>query len=252
VPYRHDAYGWFDYQPLPPAYPAWLWWATRAPADQAMLADLAHRSGYDWRRVRDFREKEEAGHEPPWLSFLAGDNPDYPERALAMAIGQVRRQRQLMEQRPTPPPDDDIHWWQRLNPVVTEVLTQLVAGAPQMLYNGGLPLAQLRWTDAVRGRPGLPDKVAVLVERLAESEVTVQVLNLHAEASRTVAVTGGGFGEHPIRQALRDGPDGPGIPVAGALRVHLPPRTRIRLRLRVERLGRTARHQRRENLTTGV
>ncbi|GGK93799.1 hypothetical protein Sme01_58520 [Sphaerisporangium melleum] len=254
VPYRRDAGGWFDYQPLPPAYPAWLWWVTRRPGDQAVLADLADRSGYDWRQVRGFREKEEAGHEPPWYRYLAGDNDDYPEQALSMAIAQVRRRLELMERHPAPPPDDDIHWWQGLNPVVTEVLTQLVAGAPQMLYNGGLPLAQLRWADADRGRPGLPDQVAALVERLDGDTVTVRVLNLHASATRTLSITGGGYGEHPITAA--ETLPGPGRPAdtarTGRVLLRLAPRTQTRLRLRFARFGRPARHQRRPSTTTGA
>ena len=255
VPYRRDLDGWFDYQPLPPAFPAWLWWLTRAPGDRAVLDDLAERSGYDWRTVRLFREKEEGGHEPPWLSYLAGRNPDYPEQALAMALGQARARLDLMERHPTPPPGDDIHWWQGLNPVVTEILTQLVHGAPQMLYNGGLPLAQLRWDDPVRGRPGLPEGVAALVERLDGEQADVRVVNLSADTPRTVAVTGGGYGEHPITKAVRR-PSGdeyqPADAEGGALRIHLPPRTEISLRLHFTRLGRAPRHQRRTTTTTGA
>jgi hypothetical protein len=252
VPYRRDDNGWFDHQPLPPAYPAWLWWLTRAQGDRSMLADLADRSGYDWRTVSDFREKEEAGHEPPWLRYLAGDNPDYPEQALAMAARQVRGLTELMEQHPDPPADDDIHWWQRLNPVVTEVLTQLVSGAPQMLYNGGLPLTQLRWADADRDRPGLPEDVAVLVERLDDTEVTVRVLNLDTHTAHTLTVTGGGYGEHPITAVNHVSDTRPAVPVSGPLRIRLPPRTQVHLRLRFARLGRVPRHQLRSHNPTGV
>jgi hypothetical protein len=254
VPYRHDEHGWFDYQPLPPAYPTWLWWLSRAPGDHALLVGLAHGSGYDWRQVRDFREKEEAGHEPPWLSYLADENPDYPERALRMAIDQVRRQTQLMEQYPTPPPEDDIHWWQRLNPVVTEVLGQLVAGAPQQLYNGGLPFAQLRWDDPVRDRPGLPAGVAALVEQLDDAEITVHLVNLDPTGARTVQVTGGGYGEHPVTAAtpVAEGARSVAVPTGTRLRVELPPHTEIRLRLRFSRLGGVARHQHRRHNPTGA
>ncbi|WP_127502828.1 hypothetical protein [Actinoplanes solisilvae] len=236
VPYRRDEDGWFDFQPLPPAYPAWLWWIGREREDRQRLDDLAALSGYDWRRVRAFREKEEAGHEPPWLRYLAGDNPGYPERALEMAIEQVRGRLAAMESRPGPPPGDDIHWWQNLNPVVTEILTQLVAGAPQQLYNGGLPLAQLRWTDAARNRPGLPPDVAALVEELADDRITVQIVNLGGNAA-DLELTGGGYGEHPIRTADT------GDVHDGRLTLNVPPRTTIRLRLTVERFGAPARHQ---------
>jgi hypothetical protein len=161
-----------------------------------------------------------------------------------MAIEQARRQADRMERHPTPPPDDDIHWWQGLNPVVTEVLTQLIAGAPQMLYNGGLPYAQIRWTDADRDRPGLPRGVAALVDHLGEAEVGVRVATLDSVA-HTVRLTGGTYGEHPFGLPGEHPFDGP-------VELTLPPGTETRLRLPFTRLGRPARHQRSPHRTTGA
>ena len=48
----------------------------------------------------------------------------------------------------------DIHLWQQSNPVVTEALVQLTWGGPQVIYNGGLQQARVRYYDAVRRRPG--------------------------------------------------------------------------------------------------
>ncbi|MYS87744.1 hypothetical protein [Embleya scabrispora] len=261
VPYRRDDDGWFDHEPMQPAFPAWLWWTSRDPQDAATLSDLAAESGYDWREVRAFRDKEEAGHEAPWWTYLHGDNPDYPELALTMALGQLNRQLALMERFPTPPVGDDIHWWQRLNPVVTEVLTQLVGGAPQMLYNGGLPLAQLRWADVLRGRPGLPDQVSALVEEIGEAHTTVLVVNLDPVADKIIEVVGGAYDEHPIVAVSYDAfesdyPDDsrrylppPGEPserreeVSDRLHIRIPAQTSIRLRLEHDRFGRRPRHQ---------
>jgi hypothetical protein len=108
-----------------------------------------------------------------------------------------------------------------------------------MLYNGGLPYTQLRWDDALRDRPGLPDGVAALVEHLDESTVTVQVLNLGA-TRQLLRLTGGGYGEHPFTELTADGVT---VPVDQSLLVNLPPRTRIRLRLRFKRFGRRPGHQ---------
>ena len=60
----------------------------------------------------------------------------------------------------------DVHHWQDLNPVLTEALMQLTLGAPQIVYNGGLLTARVRYFDAERRRPGLPPDVAALVETL--------------------------------------------------------------------------------------
>jgi hypothetical protein len=260
VPYRRDEHGWFDFQPIPPAFPTWLWWIGRGAEDRERLDELARHSGYDWRTVRAFREKEEGGHEPPWLEFLSGRNPDYPEQALAMALRQVERQRALMEQHPTPPPGDDIHWWQRLNPVVTEILTELVAGAPQVLYNGGLPYHLLRWSDVNRGRPGLPPGIAALVESIDDDGVRVQVVNVDAGEERVVGLVTGGYGEHELLSVRRIGladsanrsSDAPvdETAVDGPLVLRLPPRTAIRLELKIAHLARRARHQRQTTLAT--
>ena len=56
----------------------------------------------------------------------------------------------------------DIHVWQQCNPVVTEALVQLTWGGPQVIYNGGLQQARVRYYDADRRRPGLPPSVAAL------------------------------------------------------------------------------------------
>ena len=90
VPFRHSDRGWFDYNPMLTSVPMALWHHAGDPADRQRLDGLRGPPGYDWRTVRSFRSKEEAGHEEPWFTFLAGDNPDYPEKILAAAQAQVR------------------------------------------------------------------------------------------------------------------------------------------------------------------
>ncbi len=58
----------------------------------------------------------------------------------------------------------DVHHWQRINPVHTEALIQLTLGGPQVIYHGGLLHVRLRYFDALRHRPGLPEDVAAPVE----------------------------------------------------------------------------------------
>ncbi|MDX3853188.1 hypothetical protein [Streptomyces sp. AK02-01A] len=201
LPTRIGLQGWFDYQPAQVAYWTWLWWYGMQDEDRARLDALRDVAGYDWRAVRAFRGKEEAGHEPPWLAYLAGDNPDYPEQALRLALAQVARRMALIAADDAAPDEIDLHWWQRLNPVVTEVLTQLTTGAPQTIYNGGLPLARLRYTDLDRSRPGLPADVAALVESLDPTGTTVRLVNLSVLETRRLRLRAGTFGEHLITSA---------------------------------------------------
>lgn len=194
VPYRFGVDGWFDFGPLQLDLPTWLWWWTRADADRTLLRRAIGALPASADLVAPFRDKEEAGHEAGWIAFLDGALPDYPERALEMALGQVARRTAMMLGDEQDPDAAHLHFWQRVNPVVTEVLTQLVSGAPQVLYNGGLGFTALRYEDVDRDRPGLPLDVAALVHRLDADGASVRLVNTSTVHSRTVRLRGGRFG----------------------------------------------------------
>lgn len=199
LPFRHNDSGWFDYNPATPPVPVALWHHTASAADRARLEGLREVDGIDWRTVRPFRAKEESGHEKAWFAFLAGDDPGYPERILATAQAQVRhRLRRIERYRDLDVPEADIHVWQQSNPVVTEALVQLTWGGPQVLYNGGLQQARLRYHDAEARRAGLPPDVAALVTSIEPEATTVELVNLSPESTRTVIVQAGAFSEHTI------------------------------------------------------
>jgi hypothetical protein len=200
VPFRHSDHGWFDYNPIFTSVPAALWHHSASAADRERLDRLREASGYDWRTVRPFRSKEESGHEEPWLAFLSGDNPGYPERILSAAQAQVRHRLARMElYRDLDVAEADIHVWQQSNPVVTEALVQLTWGGPQVIYNGGLQQARVRYYDAAAGRPGLPAAVSALVSTIDPEATTVELINLDPDTARTVIVQAGAFAEHTIR-----------------------------------------------------
>lgn len=261
VPYRHGPDGWFDFHPVPLSSLLWLEWISDADDDCARTARVREASESDWSAVRWFRDKEEQGHEAPWSEYLADRNPDYPEHGLELAIGQVLRQRSLIAESPDSPDDGDIHFWQRLNPVVTEVLTQLITGAPPAVYYGGLSFARLAVGDADRGRPGLPPDVAMLVTGTRHDGVTAELINI-GEEERVVVLTAGAFGEDRIDEVTWSG-DANGYPgdprsyaiprATTALRqrpvessrieVAMPARTRIALDLTITRRAYVAAHQ---------
>jgi hypothetical protein len=203
VPFRHSDRGWFDYNPMLASIPVALWHHANDAADRRRLEELRERAGYDWRIVRPFRSKEEAGHEEPWFAFLAGDNPGYPEEILAAAQAQVRhRLARMRANRDVDVPEADIHLWQQCNPVVTEALVQLTWGGPQVIYNGGLQQARVRYHDADRRRPGLPPSVAALISSIDPRGTVVDLVNLDPGADRRVIVQAGAFAEHTI-EAVR-------------------------------------------------
>lgn len=256
VPYRYGDQGWFDWQPLSPIYPTALWHLSMADQDWACLERLRQESGYDWAQVQGFHTKEDAGHEQPWLRFLAGENPGYPEAALQAAWTQVCRRLALVEADPHADTHADVHHWQKLNPVTTEALVQLTLGGPQFLYNGGLLTCRVRYFDAEARRPGLPREVAALVERLEAERTVLRLVNLSPCHPRRVVVQGGAYGEHrfgEVRYTVRHGEypgeiDDYAAPawdtgtaverVDGTqLQVDLPPATGITLDLTTHRYG---------------
>jgi hypothetical protein len=260
VPFRYGDQGWFDHNPMLMAVPTALWHHTAGAGDAARIEQLRAAAGHDWRTVRSFRSKEEGGHEEPWLAFLAGDNPDYPEKILAAAQAQVRHRLTRMERyRDIDVPEADIHLWQQSNPVVTEALVQLTWGGPQVVYNGGLQQARLRYHDATAGRPGLPPSVAALVSSIDPDATVVELVNLDPEHARSVIIQAGAFAEHTIRSAehtICDDPTWigdlydyghrePAVESTSAdvdgpwLRVDLPRSSRIRLTLRLDLHTRT-------------
>ncbi|GAA5066773.1 hypothetical protein HNP84_001005 [Thermocatellispora tengchongensis] len=196
VPNRHGDAGWFDYQPPQLGLPLWLWQAGGDPADLERIERIRRESGYDWRPVRHFRNKEEAGHEAPWLAYLRGENPGYPEAMLTAALGQVERRMKLIDADRADLGEIHVHHWQRLNPVLTEALLQLTTGTPQVLYNGGLLPTRLAYFDAERRRPGLPPDVAALVDASRPDRAGVELVNLGLTRARRLVVQAGTYAEH--------------------------------------------------------
>jgi hypothetical protein len=70
---------------------------------------------------------------------------------------------------------------------------------------------QLRYFDPVRRRPGLPEDVATLVDRIGDGGVAVTLVNLSPVQAHTVIVQGGAYAEHQIRAVRRE--DGSEAPV---------------------------------------
>ena len=159
----------------------------------------------------------------------------------------------MEEYRDTEVPEADIHLWQQSNPVVTEALVQLTWGGPQVVYNGGLQQARVRYHDAAARRPGLPPGVAALVSAIEPDATVVDLVNLDPESARSVIVQAGAFGEHTIRSVEHSVCDDPSwigdlydyghtapsvttvaTPVGGPwLRVELPRSSTVRLTLRL-------------------
>jgi hypothetical protein len=213
TPTQKDSNGWFAFAPADRSYLASLWFMSQDPADWQRIEKIRQADHDDWNHVRDMHNKMDAGHDAPWLRFLAGANPGYPERILASAHGQVLDRLQkmrdnvlLIDEYPGTWRKVDAgkvdytklneHHWQGQNPVTTEALVQLMLGAPQIQYNGGLLFASVRYFDPERRRPGMPEDVAGLVRKIEAGRIELELVNLSPFHSREVIVQAGTFGEH--------------------------------------------------------
>ncbi|MFH1006979.1 MAG: hypothetical protein V1800_05665 [Candidatus Latescibacterota bacterium] len=201
VPYRYGDAGWFDWQPLSAVYPIYLWHLSMRPDDWERVERLREAEAIDWDTVFSFRDKNDSGHEPPWVRFLAGENDGYPERILHTSHEQLCRRLAQLRTDPHVGTRHHIHHWQWGNPVTSEALIQLTLGAPQPIYNGGLLHARLRYFDVSRRRPGLPPDVAALVETLEADRTVVRLVNLSPTEPRSLLIQAGTFGEHRFGRA---------------------------------------------------
>jgi len=184
----------------------------------------------DWNQIPQAAasEKNNGETELARFNYYDGKNPGWPEQILRAEYGwalqhiegmrnDTRSQAERIEANHVPQ-----------NPVLTKGLTQVMLGAPQAVYNGGLLRAQVRCFDPVKQRPGVPRDVAVLVDELASDHTGIQLVNLSATETRTVIVQAGAFGEHQFTSVSSD--DGDGVNVdARHFSVQLPPATAIRL-----------------------
>ena len=92
--------------------------------------------------------------------------------------------------------DEEISIRQAREGVVKRAEHQLLLGAPNHIYHGGLLHTSVRYFDPGRQRSGLPPDVAALVDRLTPEGFRIRLVNLHPTESRDVVLQAGMFGEH--------------------------------------------------------
>lgn len=132
----------------------------------------------------------------PWIQYLEGSNPTFPEEALLSDFDRLRHNLEVMRA-DTATPDtrlsDDMN---HINPAVTENLTRLMLGGIPTGRTGGPLHARLRYFDPDQKRAGLPPDVAALVHTLTADSVTLTLVNTSQTSARRVTVQGGAYAEH--------------------------------------------------------
>lgn len=194
VPHRHGRDGWYDYRPINPTHLVYLWYVSQDPRDYRLMESLTEVSDFDTLRYEKHKgDWENAG---PWLGFIEGRNPDYPVQMLKANYAETLRRLERIRNDQSDPAERGVHHWQKCNPVVLEGLVQTMLGAPNHIYHGGLLHCRLFYFDPVLKRPGLPQGVAALVDRISADGVSVHLVNLDPSQPRSVIVQAGAFGEH--------------------------------------------------------
>lgn len=211
--------GWFEFQPIEPCYPTHLWYMSMKASDKEQLKSLRNYAKPDWDRIRYIRSKDQGGHDYAWVSYLEGKYPSYPMEILKYNLSQTYQRLDFMHTDTESPSHYNDDYLQIRNPVTLEGLLQLTLGAPSPLYNGGLLMARLRYYNVDARRPGLPEDVAALVEKLEDDRTVVTLANLHATRSRELIVQAGAFGEHLFTQVtytVRGNDDSDGSDLGGS------------------------------------
>jgi len=141
----------------------------------------------------------------PWVAYLQGQNPTYPETALQRNLQTIRTR--LAQVRA-----DSSKASQRLadnmmdyNPAAVDALIRLTLGGLPPGREGGLLNARLRYFDPARKRAGLPEDVAALISEMTDTHTAVTLVNLNNTATRTIVIQGGAYGEHRIESAEVNG-----------------------------------------------
>lgn len=179
TPRMYGDEGWYAFEPAPYAHGALdVYYWTMAERDRA--------------RVQG----------DPWVRFLQGDNPSFPEEVLRRDFETIRRKvaEGIHQENLTP----DTRLSDNPNPynpaTVGNLIRLMLGGLPT--GNAAFPLqARVRYFDPVQRRPGLPADVAALVERMTADETVVHLVNLNQTEARSVIIQGGGYGEHQIQEA---------------------------------------------------
>ena len=199
VPHKYFDSGWTDYRPMDTKWPVCSWSFSMEDSDMERVLRCSNKE--NWCVVPDSIDKGNRGENHQWFNYIQGKNCNYPEqilranyRAVCSRIEEVRSDNGVPELY-------DIHHWQDKNPVVCEALVQLTMGAPQNIYHDGLLNVPVRYYDGAGKRPGLPEQVGALVEKISNEFIVLNLCNTNAQQEKEVIIQAGAFGEHEFLSA---------------------------------------------------
>ncbi|MEZ5400706.1 MAG: hypothetical protein R2729_13625 [Bryobacteraceae bacterium] len=177
----------------------YLWSMNRKDLERVPVADSYNPGG----RNRDGYSGPDRG--AAWLGFLEGKAPDFPEKALRDDLNWVRRRMEMMRTDQTTSDTRLADYLLDLNPAATNALVNLTLGGYFARGRIWVLHSRFRYFDPERRRPGLPEDVGALVEKLGPDSATLTLVNTNPLDARTIDVQAGGYGEHRFVSATTGG-----------------------------------------------
>ncbi|MSV27412.1 MAG: hypothetical protein EXQ52_01505 [Bryobacterales bacterium] len=132
----------------------------------------------------------------PWLGFLEGKIPDFPEKALQADLARIRHRLDDIRNDATTADSRLADYLLDFNPATTDVLAHLTLGAYMSPARIWVLHSRFRYFDPVKRRAGLPEDVSALVEKLGPDSATLTLVNTNPAEPREISVQAGGYGEH--------------------------------------------------------
>lgn len=141
-------------------------------------------------------------NQDPWINFLLGKNPDYPETAIqnemkyiSWCMDEMYADTVSEEIRDTDDP-------QKLNPVKGGTLVHLTTGGNDPGIAGNILHCRVRYFDPDRKRAGLPDNVAALVQKITPDGIELTLVNTNTDQARRIILQAGAYGEHQFTKVI--------------------------------------------------
>ena len=185
VPIRYDARnGWHHFVP-------------ESSSPYVQLWQMSH-SEDDWRQVERLAEAQQASGGLrdaglKWAYFVNGKNAAHPVEAFRNDLRYIQNKMdQILNEHGDPETCFDAKWLS-LDPMPTDNLVRLTIGGVPVHKRGEMLHARLRYFDADRREPGLPQGVAALVTSVTEDVVEVDLVNTNLFESREVTVQARGI-----------------------------------------------------------
>jgi hypothetical protein len=130
----------------------------------------------------------------PWIRYLQGEDPDYPQSALRQDHEKIRR---VVDQiRKDEKTEDTRSSGGMPDPLAVTSLLNLMLGASYPGGGGNVLHARVRYFDPAGQRPGLPPDVAALVEQITAKGITLTLVNTNPVNARELIVQTGAYAEH--------------------------------------------------------